>query len=65
MLRVEDRTFADHMRRYVEGEIAQSEQITRALYRQRTGWRTRAKQFVAYVLLAIVDPRVSRGLNLD
>jgi cardiolipin synthase len=65
MLRVEDRAFADHMRRYVEGEIAQSEQITRALYRQRTGWRTRAKQFVAYVLLAIVDPRVSRGLNLD
>jgi hypothetical protein len=29
------------------------------------GWRTRAKQFLAYVLLAIVDPRVSRGLNRD
>jgi cardiolipin synthase A/B len=65
MLRIEDRAFAEHMRAYVDGEIAHSEEITRGLYRQRTGWRTRAKQFLAYVLLAIVDPRVSRGLNRD
>lgn len=65
MLRIEDRAFAQHMRAYVDGEIAQSEEITRALHRERTGWRTRVKQFLAYMLLAVVDPRVSRGLNLE
>ncbi len=65
MLRVEDTTFAAHMRAYVDGEIAKSEAITRALYRKRTGWRQRVRQFAAYVLLAVVDPRVSRGLNLE
>ncbi len=65
MLRIEDHAFALHMRNYVEGELARSEEITRKLYRERTGWRQRVRQFVAYVLLAVVDPRVSRGLNLE
>ena len=65
MLRVEDEAFANHVRSYVDGEVAKSEQITRELYKQRTGWGQRVRQFVAYVLLAVVDPRVSRGLNLE
>ena len=65
MLRVQDAAFAEHMRAYVEGEIARSEEITPALYKERANWRQRARQFVAYVLLAVVDPRVSRGLNLE
>lgn len=65
MLRVEDEAFAGHVRDYVDGEVAKSEQITRALYKQRTGWGQRMRQFIAYVLLAVVDPRVSRGLNLE
>ena len=64
MLRVDDPTFAAHMREYVAGEIANSEAITPELYRARTGWRRRVKQFVAYALLAVVDPTVSRRLNL-
>lgn len=63
MLRIEDQAFADHVRRYVDGEIETSEPITKAVYRRRTGWVQRAKQFGAYIMLAVVDPGVSRGLN--
>ena len=65
MLRVDDAAFAAAMRAYLDGEVARSEEITAALYRERTGWGQRVKQFMAYVLLAVVDPRVSRGLNLE
>lgn len=64
MLRVEDAAFARHVRTYVDGEIAQSDEITPEDYRARTGSLTRARQFLAYLLVAVVDPSVSRGLNL-
>ena len=64
MLRIEDAGWAARVRTYVEGEIAASEEITAAVYRARTGWRQRVRQFAAYVLLAVVDPTVSRRLNL-
>ena len=64
MLRVQDDGFAAHVRRYVDGEIANSQEITAALHRQRTRWWQRVRQFGAYVLLAVVDPTVSRRLNL-
>lgn len=63
MLRIEDRAFAAHIRAYVEGEIAQSERITRDVYRARTGPWTRAKQFVAYFVMAVLDYNVTRRLN--
>ncbi|SFP83712.1 phospholipase D-like domain-containing protein [Sphingomonas rubra] len=63
MLRVEDAAFADHVRGYVEGEIAQSLAITKEVYKARTGWWQRVKQFGAYLTIAVVDPSVSRGLN--
>ena len=63
MLRIEDPAFAAHARAYVDGEIAQSEEITKALWKQRSGWWARVRQFTAYVAMAVVDPRLSRGLN--
>ena len=63
MLRIEDRAFADHVRTYVDGEIAESNEVTLDGYKAATGWWQRAKQFGAYLLLAVVDPSVSRGLN--
>ena len=63
MLRIEDRAFADHVRGYVDGEIAQSDEITPAEYRAETGPWQRAKQFAAYLLTAVADPAISRGLN--
>jgi cardiolipin synthase len=63
MFRVEDAAFADHVRGYVEGEIAQSQAITWDVYKAETGWWQRVKQFGAYLTIAVVDPGVSRGLN--
>ncbi|AJP74644.1 phospholipase D-like domain-containing protein [Sphingomonas hengshuiensis] len=63
MLRIEDAAFAAHVRAYVEGEIAQSERITREVYRERTGPWTRIKQFAAYFVMAVLDYNVTRRLN--
>lgn len=64
MLRIEDAAFAAHVRGYVDEEIARSREITPAAYRaQTTPWR-RLVQFGAYLLVAVVDPAVSRGLAL-
>ena len=63
MLRVEDADFAAHVRAYIDGEIADSERITPELYKARTTWWMRVKQFAAYFVMAVLDPSVSRGLN--
>ena len=43
--------------------MAQSERITPALYKARTGWWTRVKQFGAYFVMAVLDYNVTRRLN--
>jgi len=63
MLRVEDPAFAAHVRAYVDGEVAKSREVTWDAYRAGTSWWQRVKQFGAYVVLGVVDPSVSRGLN--
>jgi cardiolipin synthase len=63
MLRIEDAAFAAHVRRYVDGEVAKSIEVTKALYKANTGWVQRLKQLGAYFVVAVVDPGLSRGLN--
>ncbi|WP_322965074.1 phospholipase D-like domain-containing protein [Sphingomonas fuzhouensis] len=63
MLRIEDPAFAAHVRTYVDGEVARSETITPDWYKRHTGWFQRLRQFAAYLLIAVIDPSVSRGLN--
>lgn len=63
MMRVEDPAFADHVRAYVDGEVTRSEAITPDWYKRNTGWFQRLRQFAAYLLIAVIDPSVSRGLN--
>ncbi|QQV77038.1 phosphatidylserine/phosphatidylglycerophosphate/cardiolipin synthase family protein [Sphingomonas aliaeris] len=63
MLRIEDTAFADHARAYVEGEIAQSELITKALYKSRTTLWRRTKQAAAYFVIAVLDYNVTKRLN--
>ncbi len=63
MFRVEDAAFAAHVRAYIDGEVADSERITSELYKARTTWWMRVKQFAAYFVMAVLDPSVSRGLN--
>ncbi|MEG3087534.1 phospholipase D-like domain-containing protein [Sphingomonas sp. PB4P5] len=63
MLRIDDAAFAAHARAYVEGEIAQSELITPALYKARTTpWR-RVKQAAAYFVITVLDYNVTKRLN--
>jgi cardiolipin synthase len=63
MFRVADKDFAAHVRAYVDGEIANSEAITAAVYKARTGPWTRFKQMIAYFVMAVLDYNVTRRLN--
>lgn len=63
MLRVEDRGFAEAMRRYVDGEIADSKQITRALHQRQRSWWNRFVWGLSYFIVAVMDYNVSRRLN--
>ncbi len=63
MLRVHDTAFADAIRAYVDGEIAESRRITAESYaRERTLW-TRFKGRLAYLTMSVLDYNVSRRLN--
>ncbi|WP_033922099.1 phospholipase D-like domain-containing protein [Sphingomonas sp. 37zxx] len=62
MLRIDDPAFARHVHSYVDGEVAQSELITPALHRQRMTIGRRISQAIAYFMMAVVDPAVSRSL---
>ncbi|NML07184.1 phosphatidylserine/phosphatidylglycerophosphate/cardiolipin synthase family protein [Sphingomonas sp. G-3-2-10] len=63
MLRVDDPAFAAHVQAYVDGEIANSELITVAVYKSRTGPWTRFRQMIAYFVMAVLDYNVTRRLN--
>ncbi|TPG41083.1 phosphatidylserine/phosphatidylglycerophosphate/cardiolipin synthase family protein [Sphingomonas koreensis] len=63
MLRIEDKAFADHVRGYVDGEVADSKPITRDGWHREAGpWR-RTKQAAAYFVVAVLDYNVTRRLN--
>ncbi|MEN2790110.1 phosphatidylserine/phosphatidylglycerophosphate/cardiolipin synthase family protein [Sphingomonas oligophenolica] len=63
MLRIEDTGFAAHVRGYVDGEIADSERITAALYKARTNWWVRVKQAAAFFVMTVLDFNVTKRLN--
>jgi len=62
MLRVEDRAFADAMRGYFDGEVAQADEVTPAAH-DKAGWLDRMRWGAAYFLVAVVDGNVTRRLN--
>jgi cardiolipin synthase len=51
------------MRRFVEGEIANSVQITRESHRSQQTLFNRVKWALAYFVVAIADYSISRRLN--
>jgi cardiolipin synthase A/B len=63
MLRVEDRTFAQAMHRYVDGEIAASTRITLELHRQQRSLFNRLRWAIAHFIVTTMDYNVSRRLN--
>ena len=63
MLRVEDAAFAAAMRAYVDGEIAQSVEITREGHKAQRTFLNRIRWAFGYFLVAIADYRITRRLN--
>ena len=63
MLRVEDKAFADAMRLYVDGEIANCVEITLEEHRKQRTLLNRIKWGIAYFLVAIADYRIAHRLN--
>ncbi|MGS1015860.1 phospholipase D-like domain-containing protein [Allosphingosinicella humi] len=63
MLRIDDAGFARSMRRFVDGEVANSVRITRESHRAQRTWFNRLKWGIAYFLVAVADYRISHRLN--
>jgi len=63
MLRIKDAAFADAMRTYVDGEIANSKWITPELHKRRAGLWRRIKWALSHYLVNIMDYTVTRRLN--
>ena len=63
MLRVDDPAFAAMMRRFVDGEIANSKRITPEAHRASMTWWNRLQWGLAYFLVATADYNLSRRLN--
>ncbi len=63
MLRVEDRDFAEAMRRYVDGEIEKSVRITPERHAAKRTWFNRIRWGIAYFLVAVADYSISHRLN--
>ncbi|HYI63290.1 MAG TPA: phosphatidylserine/phosphatidylglycerophosphate/cardiolipin synthase family protein [Allosphingosinicella sp.] len=63
MLRVDDAPFAGMMRRFVDGEIADSKRILPDEHRARMGLWNRINWGLAYFVMATADYNVARRLN--
>ncbi|MDP8995188.1 MAG: phosphatidylserine/phosphatidylglycerophosphate/cardiolipin synthase family protein [Pseudomonadota bacterium] len=63
MLRVEDARFAKAMRRFVDGEIAESVHVTPEAHRARMSWWNRFIWSVAHFVVATADYNLARRLN--
>jgi cardiolipin synthase A/B len=63
MLRVEDPAFAEAMRRFVDGEIEDSVEITREAHRAHLTWYNRLRWAIGYFVVAVADYRITRRLN--
>jgi cardiolipin synthase len=63
MLRIEDAAFARMMRRFIDGEVAASIQVSRAAHKRHLTWYNRLIWGLCYFVVAITDYNVSRRLN--
>lgn len=63
MLRIEDRAFADHVRAYVDGEIAQSTEQRLVDYSGIATLGERIRYALCYFVVAVADYSISRRLS--
>lgn len=65
MLRIDDAAFADAMRGYVDGEVAESRERHLAEFSGIASVPDRVRNAFCYFLVAILDPSVTRRLHID
>lgn len=63
MLRVDDAGFAAAMRRFVDGEVANSEAVTVESHRRNRTWLNRLRWAIGYFIVAVADYRIAKRLN--
>nr|WP_314441810.1 phosphatidylserine/phosphatidylglycerophosphate/cardiolipin synthase family protein [uncultured Sphingomonas sp.] len=63
MLRIDDAGFAQQMRDYFERQLADSQEVTPELHRQRASWYRKLKWALSNFLVTAVDYTVTRRLN--
>ena len=63
MLRIDDAPFAAAMRRFVDGEVANSEPITLESHRRNRTMLNRLRWAIGYFIVAIADYRIAKRLN--
>lgn len=63
MLRIEDAGFAAALRGFVDGEVAQSERITREAHLQQRSLFNRVRWGLAHFIVTTMDYNVTRRLN--
>ena len=63
MLRVDDPAFAAAMRRFVNGEVANSQPITLESHRRNRTLLNRLRWAVGYFIVAVADYRIAKRLN--
>ncbi|HZG09386.1 MAG TPA: phosphatidylserine/phosphatidylglycerophosphate/cardiolipin synthase family protein [Allosphingosinicella sp.] len=63
MLRIDDPAFAAEMRRFVDGEIADSVPITLESHREHRTLLNRLRWAASYFIVGVADYRISRRLN--
>ena len=64
MLRIEDAAVAAHIREHIDGERQDARDITPALFAERASWWDRLRWSVAYFVVAVLDPIVTRRFSL-
>ena len=63
MLRIDDAGFAAAMRRFVDGEVANSEPVTLESHRRNRTWLNRLRWAIGYFIVAVADYRIAKRLN--
>jgi cardiolipin synthase len=63
MLRIDDAAFAESMRRFVDGEVADSEPVTIESHRRNRTWLNRLRWAIGYFIVAVADYRIAKRLN--
>jgi cardiolipin synthase A/B len=64
MLRIEDKVFAAAMRAYVDGEIANSRERLLTEFSGLSSIYDRMRNALCYFLVAVLDPNVTRRMNI-